>query len=193
MRASIFNWVKLSGWGQSRVQLSQVRCPVSPFSLQTWFPGVTVWFEVGVTEHPAGTPVCVLDAPGMCLGMGLSTQNLHKHNGCLNAPIIHSSIWKKSWFKGTEMFPFSQTKCLAGQIRNIRDPDFPARCTALPTEGEDSLVFIPPDKTGCLLAWQIAIIEGFDPETGEIKEEKKKSYMILWSFVNVNLIKNRTL
>lgn len=53
-------------------------------------------------------------------------------------------------------------------------------------KGEYSLVFIPPDKTGCLLAWQIAIIEGFDPETGEIKEEKKKvtwSYGLLWMLI----------
>lgn len=49
----------------------------------------------------------------------------------------------------------------------------PGVCTALLREGEDSLVFILPDKTRCLLGWQIERIEGFDPETGEIKEEKK--------------------
>lgn len=134
--------------------------------------------------------MCVLDAPGMCLGVGWSTQSLYNYMFECTHHLSLQHI-KKILFKGTEIFPFSQTKYLVGQIRNIRDSDFPARCTALLREGEDSLLFIPPDKTECLLGRQIERIEGFDPETGEIKD--KKSCMILWSFVNVNLLKNRNL
>lgn len=97
----------------------------------------------------------------------------------LNAPIIiHSSTWKKAGLRTLRYFPSAKQKCLACQIRDIRGSDFPARCTPLLREWEDSLVFTPPGKTGCLLGWQIARISGFDPETDEIKTEKNK---VTWS------------
>lgn len=47
--------------------------PGVSFPWQTWFPGVTVLSQVELQS----TPGCVLDAPGMCLGVGLSTQGLY--------------------------------------------------------------------------------------------------------------------
>lgn len=137
--------------------LSQLRCLVAPFSLQIWFSGVTVLAVVDTSTTPTyhNAQACVLCAPRMCLGTGWSTWPL-------NSRINNTFEWKQcthhnshkhlkqKWFKDTEIFPFSQTKCLACQIRDIRDSDLPTRCTSLPREWEDSPVFIPPDKTGCL-------------------------------------------
>lgn len=103
----------LSKWRQTSSFGLTTPCSVSPFSLQTWFPGVTVLSEAGLTEHPAGTtPMCVLDVPG-CRS---STETLC--NNTFECTHHHSlQHLKKSWFKDTEIFPFSQTKmsCLSNQ------------------------------------------------------------------------------
>lgn len=130
-------------------------------------------FVWGASDRtPSWHPGCALGAPGTCLGVTSSTQSLHNNVNALIS--IHSSIWKKkkAGLRALRYFP------LAKQIVLHVKSEISEILIFLPLlrEWEGSLVFIPPDKTGCLLGWQIARIAGFDPETGEIKEEKKKLY-----------------
>lgn len=186
MKANTFIRVELSGWGQSKVWLSQVRCLLSPFSLQTPFPGVTALSEVHLTEHPAGT----LGVPWVHQGRVWVWHPAHR---ACTITWMHSSAFtpasekkKKAGLRALRYFP------LAKQIVLHVKSEISEILIFLPLlrEWEGSLVFIPPDKTGCLLGWQIARIAGFDPETGEIKEEKKKVIWfcgLLWMLILWNI------